>query len=331
MNRPRNAKEARQITARASFQPNETLLLGAVVCTLMSLLFWFLIFQNRDLFNLVITFVVTFGILGYAGLRQIPTAQHGVITMFGRRIFEGNFLRGEKAILGDGTHWLFPFISDAIIVDTRERSIDIPDATMVVPDPNNGQNGISVIFSGARVSIIVYNPFSIIETGGIDDVSKDIIKSVLEVIRDEANNPEAEVSVGKKGPIFIFSADINLRIETKLRNEEDGERWGITILSAKTPQIQFANPKTGEAFEKSYVESREKEAEEIQTQTLLKNVASIMAASGNQIPYEKAWEISQRISKLYGNDIVITNNGGTDIAAMIIAATKAAEAAKKPE
>lgn len=347
MKTPKNAAEARKILDNASISPTETLTWGVIVCAVIALLLWGMLSPNFSLFELLIYFIGSLLVVGGFGIRTIPTAQHGVITLFNRRLFEDLFENGQKSILGEGTHWVLPFFCGVKVVDTREKPVNIPNTEQVVPNPQNRKTGITVVFENGRLNFVVYHPFKVLNTRGLKVIADDLVETYLETVRDESTSirlktKEEKEAAALKGEVFqengpelIFSADMDKKILKRLRgeseddeddtdSESDTERWGVLPLSAKVVKIAFGDPEAKKAFHYKYIEDREQESEAIQMDTVLKNFNRIKKRTP-EMPDTEAWLTAQRMSKgvLRDSDITISGNQGSNSdlipAAVIIA------------
>ncbi len=322
MKDPSNVREVRQLFEETSFNGIQTMIIGALVSFSVGFILWLIVgFITNDfsIVKLLVWEIASFIFIGAMGLKNVPQTSHAIITIFGKRSFRDSFENGDLSILEEGWNWLPPLICGATIIDTRERSVKIPENKIVVPDPANKKNGITVIFKGAQINFRVKNLFALLDTGEAD-VDSEILAIAGEEIRDFAAKT-AEANAGE-GPERIFEANVNLKVLAALQKEGNNDRWGILPISVATPGIEFASADSEKAYEARYKEEREQEAESIQRETLSQMSTKLMEDFG--ISGKEALEISQRISKvLRPSDIFVTSSGGANSlseAAAILAA-----------
>jgi regulator of protease activity HflC (stomatin/prohibitin superfamily) len=324
----RIAKEARAMLEKTSITPGQSLTAGVILCSLLTVVIW--LFVEHSFLNLLIIAVIVFFIVGYLGLKKVPVAKHAVITAFGMRQFAKEFRNEEKSILCEGLHWLIPFICDAIVIDTRERSIKVGPVKTIVLDPKDSTKGITVTFSDAQISYMPVGLFDILNTGETD-IDNELIAVAQETMRDRSAT--LKVAEGHESPEAIFSENVNEAILSRIQAESDSERWGIVVLSAKTPKIEFADEKTRKAFEQQYVEDKQRHSEATQMQTVIDNAEKLKDQLG--VSPEDALLGSQRSSGLLRpSDLHITrsgNGGGTDLGTDIIAAAALNSQKQDPE
>lgn len=309
MNIPKNTVEVYSLLRKTSFSQLQTLGTGIAITIVGALTIWLgwsIGEDNYSFSNLLIIQILVTLLFFVPGLKKVPTMKHAIITIFGKRTFRDQFEAGEKSILSEGWHWLIPWISGAIVVDTRERSVKVPEAKFVVPDATSTdgkkQNGITVIFKNAQINFRVWNLFALLDTGE-DDVDNELISVAAETMRSHAHNLSG-------GPEEIFGSDVDQIIKDKLTEESDSERWGTLVVSVKTPNIEFASSDSEKAFEALYIEERQRQAEEKQRQTV-SEIAGALIQDFPDLTDQEALMIAQRNSGLLrDSDIVITQGGG---------------------
>lgn len=328
VNIPKNTAEVYSLLKNTSFSPIQTLATGLVITVVSAITIWLGWSIGEDTYsfsNLLIIQILVALVFFVPGLKKVPPMKHAIITVFGKRTFRDEFEDGKKSILQEGWHWLIPWICGAIVVDTRERSVKVPEAKFVVPDSTDGngkkQNGITVNFKNAQINFRVWNPFAILDTGE-DDVDNELISVAAETMRSHAHSLSG-------GPEEIFGSNVDQIIMDKLTRESDSERWGALIVSVKTPNIEFASSDSEKAFEALYVEKRQRQAEGEQRQTV-SEIAGALIQDFPNLTDQEALLIAQRNSGLLRpSDIVITQSGrdsndplGLTAAAAIIAGTQ---------
>jgi len=331
----KTAQEARSFLRQTSISPINTIGIGISATLIIMFLGW-VIFTDRSIENLIFSAVASILLIFVPGLKKVGIAKCGIIILFGKRVGEERFEAGEEAILSEGWHWLPPKICKVLEVDIKERSVTLDSVEVIVRDPNDPKVGFIVVFKNIQVNYIPFSPLRITNTGE-QDIDKELKAVAGEAIREKGINLQKTListagSITQGDIMQIFAEDVDEHILKKIDNQSDTDRWGIVVVSAKTPTIEFLDPNTKKAFEASFVESKQRESEKFEAETLADNTKMFIEMGIDK--HVALMTAERRTGKLRPSDIVIfrqgTPNNGSTVGEDVIAAQIVAQNKPQP-
>lgn len=292
-----------------------------ISCVLVATVNSFIDLQWQKITASVSILISVFGLNFWYGKIEVPTASKGIITFLGSRCFEDYFLSGKKSVLGEGLHWLPPFLVSAITQTFTEQSEVLPRtlAKIQIHDNDKSKNPtafqhttfIDIAFSNLRFHFMVWNPWSFIDTG-ISGFTDELRSIIGEIIRDIGIHPDMNT-------VDIYSADINLEVLKGIRKSQrsgsipEVDRWGIFPISVSIPSIDPDSEAVRVALEGEYQEILDRVRETNEAKTL-GNIFSMLKEKSPTADDEFLFSIAMRMVRgltVPGRDHFIYHNGNS--------------------
>lgn len=228
-------------------------------------------------------------ILGIALLMFDVSIYYGVIsTLFGLFFFVLNIVdieigwRGVPTILGkrntpfsalfhEGKHWLpRPFV-DAEVIDMRERTNDIDGldviatGTVAAEGSEGAKTKVEVHFDPS-IQWRIFDPWKVLSRG--EEV---ISTGLIQVVRSSFREVAAD-----QGDDDLMANKKQARIQAEHNADDRSDRWGVLVLDIPLAKVRPTQPAVMQAYERLTIESRERPAEAVEREHVIKSVLAMV-------------------------------------------------------
>lgn len=305
-------KEIRNSLQKRSLSPKRTIATGALIVIIcIAIVLVALIFTELavtwNIFNwftsIGLATLTTYSVY-LRNFHQIDVGHKGVLLSFGERTQKSKDSK-DRNMYNEGYIWTLPSpLQDLIIIDLREQNEKIDDKVIIAAGVNEaGEKEQAEMLVNSAIQWMVKDPFTFLDVGE-DEVVDGLRTAVVNAIREVASNTP---------PLEFLQMKEELGDAVDQAAASQADRWGIEILNVNIPYIRFANPETAKAFEQAAIEARQKEAETIETDNLIKNAQALKRLGLNA--RDAVWAFQRERGKVTGKEVHFSGNKTSDFLA----------------